>query len=65
MKLEEMKPIRIYPNEEFKEIIVEDKLRLRYAVSNKGRLISFVNDIKFGRILKVLEPTVTKCFVIQ
>ncbi|WP_225875999.1 hypothetical protein [Flavobacterium kayseriense] len=52
MKLEEMKPIRIYPNEEFKEIIVEDKLRLRYAVSNKGRLISFVNDIKFGRILK-------------
>ena len=52
MKLEEMKPIRIYPNEEFKEIIVEDKLRLRYAVSNKGRLMSFVDDMKFGRLLK-------------
>lgn len=52
MKLEQMKPIRVYPNEEFKEIIIEDKLRLRYAVSNKGRLISFVDDIKFGRILK-------------
>lgn len=52
MKLEEMKRIRIYPNEEFKEIILEDKLRLRYAVSNKGRLISFVNDIQFGRELK-------------
>ena len=47
-----MQPIRVYPNEEFKEIIIEDKLRLRYAVSNKGRLISFVDDIKFGRILK-------------
>ena len=52
MKLEQMQPIRVYPNEEFKEIIIEDKLRLRYAVSNKGRLISFVDDIKFGRILK-------------
>lgn len=47
-----MKPIRIYPNEVFKEIIVEDKLRLRYAVSNKGRLMSFVDDMKFGRLLK-------------
>ena len=52
MKLEEMKPIRVYPNEEFKEIAVEDKLKLRYAVSNKGRLISFLDDIKFGRELK-------------
>lgn len=52
MKLEEMKRIRVYPNEEFKEITLEDKLKLRYAVSNKGRLISFVNDIKFGRELK-------------
>ena len=52
MKLEKMKPIRVYPNEEFKEIFIEDKLRLRYAVSNKGRLISFEDDIKFGRVLK-------------
>ncbi|AWG23616.1 hypothetical protein FFWV33_09990 [Flavobacterium faecale] len=47
-----MHAIRVYPNEEFKEIVMEDKLRLRYAVSNKGRLISFVDDIKFGRELK-------------
>ena len=52
MKLEKMKPIRLYPNEEFKEIVLEDKLRLRYAISNKGRLISFEDDIKFGRELK-------------
>ena len=52
MKLEKMKPIRVYPNEEFKEITLEDKLRLRYAVSNKGRLISFEDNIKFGRELK-------------
>jgi hypothetical protein len=52
MKLEPMKPIKIYPNEEFREIIIEDKLKLRYAISNKGRLISFVKDMKFGRELK-------------
>ncbi|MBE0390306.1 hypothetical protein HNQ02_002667 [Flavobacterium sp. 7E] len=52
MKLEKMKMIRLYPNEEFKEITIEDKLRLRYAVSNKGRLISFVDDMRFARELR-------------
>lgn len=52
MKLEPMKSIRHYPNEEFREIKIEDKLKLRYAISNKGRLISFVKDMKFGRLLK-------------
>ena len=52
MKLEKMKNILIYPNEEFKEIQLEDKLKLRYAVSNKGRLISFADSIDFGRELK-------------
>lgn len=52
MKLEVMQPIRVYPNEEFREIIIQDKLKLRYAISNKGRLMSFVDDIKFGRLLK-------------
>ena len=52
MKLEPMRPIRVYSNEEFREIRVEDKLKLRYAISNRGRLISFVDDIKFGRELK-------------
>ncbi len=52
MQLEPMKQIRVYPNEEFREIAVEHKLKLKYAISNKGRLISFVDDIKFGRELK-------------
>ena len=52
MKLQPMTPIRLYPNEEFREITIEDKLQFRYAVSNKGRLISFLKDIKFGRELK-------------
>jgi hypothetical protein len=52
MKLEPMIPIRVYPNEEFREITFEDKRKLRYAISNKGRLISFVDDMKFGRELK-------------
>ncbi len=52
MKLDEMKPIRVFPNEEFKEIQLVDKLKLRYAVSNRGRLISFLDDINVGRELK-------------
>ncbi len=45
-------PIRKYPNEEFKEVEFEHKLTFRYAVSNKGRLISFENEMNFGRELK-------------
>jgi hypothetical protein len=41
-----------YPNEEFKEINLPVKQQLRYAVSNKGRLVSFADDIKNGRLLK-------------
>jgi hypothetical protein len=52
MKLKPMVPIRVFPNEEFREIMIEDKLKLRYAISNKGRLMSFLLDIKFGRELK-------------
>ena len=47
-----MEPIRVFPNEEFKELFFEDKLKLRYAISNKGRMISFKKDIKFARLLK-------------
>lgn len=52
MKLAQMRPIRVYPNEEFKEITLEHQLQFRYAISNKGRLISFIDDMKFGRELK-------------
>jgi hypothetical protein len=41
-----------YPNEEFKEIKIDDTLKLRYAISNKGRLISFSEELKNGRLLK-------------
>jgi len=44
--------IRIYPNEEFREVTFEMPPRLRYAVSNKGRLLSFTDSIENGRLLK-------------
>ena len=47
-----MKRIRIFPNEVFKEIDIDDKLKFRYAVSNKGRVMSFKDSTDFGRILK-------------
>ncbi|MBA5791867.1 hypothetical protein H1R17_11630 [Flavobacterium sp. xlx-214] len=46
----------LYPGEQFKELVLEDKKKLRYAVSNYGRLISFTNEIKEGNLLK---PNVT------
>ncbi|MEC4003785.1 HNH endonuclease [Flavobacterium sp. SUN052] len=44
--------VQFYPNEEFREITMPTKMRLRYAISNKGRLLSYEDDMKFGRILK-------------
>lgn len=43
---------RFYPDEKFKEIEINASLQLRYAISNRGRLISFTDDIENGRILK-------------
>ncbi|PXY40970.1 hypothetical protein DMB65_10380 [Flavobacterium cheongpyeongense] len=47
-----MPQIRFYPNEEFKEIDINASLQFRYAISNKGRLVSFTDDIQNGRLLK-------------
>lgn len=47
----ENKKVQIFPNEEFKEIKMLTKMRLRYAISNKGRLLSFTDEMKDGRIL--------------
>jgi hypothetical protein len=47
-----MPKIRIYPNEQFKEIELDYSLKLRYAISNKGRLISFSENIEDCRLLK-------------
>ena len=48
-KLEEI--LEFYPDEVFKEIYdLDDELQLRYAISNYGRLVSFVENIEYGRV---------------
>jgi hypothetical protein len=49
MKVEKL---RIYHNEEFKEIEIDKSLKLRYAISNFGRVVSFTTKIENGRLLK-------------
>ena len=43
--------IRFYPNEEFREIEINYPLQKRYAVSNRGRLISFTESVETGTLL--------------
>jgi len=43
--------IRFYPNEEFREVEIDYPTRNRYAVSNKGRIISFKDTIENGRLI--------------
>jgi len=44
--------LRFYPGEIFKEIFLEEKLQLRYAISNHGRLVSFIDKIAEGNVVK-------------
>ena len=44
--------LQFYPTETFKEIFLENKLQLRYAISNYGRLVSFTDKIEEGRFVK-------------
>jgi len=44
--------VRFYAGEKWKEITVNKSLKLRYAVSNYGRLLSFDDKIANGRLLK-------------
>ncbi|MFA5971132.1 MAG: NUMOD4 domain-containing protein [Lentimicrobiaceae bacterium] len=44
--------VRIYPGEEFREIETDYSLKLRYAISNLGRMVSFTDKIENGRLLK-------------
>ena len=44
--------LRFYPGEIFKEIFLEDKLQLRYAISNHGRFVSFIDKIAEGNLVK-------------
>ena len=43
--------LRFYPTEIFKEIFLKDKLQRRYAISNFGRLLSFIDKIEDGRFV--------------
>jgi len=44
--------IKFYAGEEFREIETDVPLKFRYAVSNKGRLVSFTNHVSDGNLLK-------------
>lgn len=43
---------RIFATEEFREVLIDERLKLRYAVSNYGRLISFTHTFDDGRLVK-------------
>ncbi|HET6243829.1 MAG: HNH endonuclease [Bacteroidetes bacterium] len=44
--------LRFYYNEQWKEFKLEYDSQLRYAISDFGRIISFVDEIENGRLLK-------------
>ena len=44
--------LRFYPSEIFKEIELEKRLQLRYAISNYGRFVSFTDKIEEGQFVK-------------
>lgn len=44
--------LRLYASEMFKEISIDAPLRMRYAVSNYGRILSFTGAFNDGTILK-------------
>lgn len=49
--IDSMSKLVVYPDEVFKEISLPDKITLRYAISNKGRFISFSNSMDEGKVL--------------
>ena len=44
--------LQVFATEIFKEIELDSKLKLKYAISNFGRLISFTDNFEDGRIVK-------------
>ncbi len=54
--------IRSYPNEKWKEIDVQSKKGLRYAISNFGRVASFTETIENGILLKCSKTKNYKVF---
>ena len=43
--------IRLYPQEVFKQVEIDYPLKLKYAVSNRGRLASYADVVENGTIL--------------
>ena len=43
---------RLYPNEQFRQIDVDAVLHRKYAISNKGRMVSYTTTPEDGRLLK-------------
>jgi len=44
--------VKFFYNEVFEEVDVDKSLKLRYAISNYGRLLSFEHEMNEGRLLK-------------
>lgn len=44
--------IRFYPDEIFREFEVAGEMKFKYAVSNRGRFMSFTDSIQKGNLLK-------------
>jgi hypothetical protein len=44
--------IRVFINEEFKTVVFHPSLKMKYAISNFGRLVSYTENIENGTVLK-------------
>jgi len=44
--------IRLYPGERFRQVEIDYPLKNKYAVSDRGRLISYTDKFEDGRLLK-------------
>jgi hypothetical protein len=54
--------IQFYPDEKWKELELENKAGLKYALSNYGRLVSFSDSISNGYLLKCSQNKGYKLF---
>lgn len=54
--------MRLYPNEIFKEIPISYPLKLRYAISNRGRVVSYNERVEDGNVLKDRDSKGYKTF---
>ncbi|MFT7351975.1 MAG: hypothetical protein ACI9XR_001739 [Flavobacterium sp.] len=43
---------RQFPGEEFKEIVIAEGLKMKYSISNRGRMVSYENTFENSRLLK-------------